>query len=50
MAMRPTVLTYLRSLFIRCASGFCGVLDKVVVNNVALLVVLVAHRTAHNIY
>lgn len=50
MTMRPTVLTYLCSLFIRRAGGFCGIFDKVVVNNVTLFVVLVAHRTAHNIH
>lgn len=47
---RPDMLAYLCSLFIRRAGGFCGIFDKVVVNNVALFVVLVAHRTAHNIY
>lgn len=41
--------TYLRSLFIRCAGGLCGIFDKVVVDDVALFVVLVAHGAAHNI-
>lgn len=50
ITMRPTVLTYLCSLFIGRAGGFCGIFYKVVVNNVTLFVVLVAHRTAHNIH
>lgn len=46
----PRTVTYLCCLFVRRAGSLCGVFDKVVVNDVTLFVVLVAHRAAHHVH
>lgn len=42
--------SHLRRFFRRCVRGLCRVLHKVIVHHVDLFVVLVAHRTPHDIH